>query len=116
MLHWQLCGRSRILTNKSWLFFPAWRKLPIPHTVITLLHKMVPEFELKGWLNVAQSLWCRTGFKPLLPVLQNLATANCTTPLGCFAKYYAATAYLPAAVKLLNAAAVYDTKHGVLLP
>lgn len=66
--------------------------------------------------DITCCLGCRTAFKPLLPVLQKLATANCTIPLECFAKSYAATAYLPAATVLMNAAAVYGTKHGVLLP
>jgi hypothetical protein len=62
---------------------------------------------------------CRNAFTPLLPVLENASTTNCTlspNPAVCsFAQYYIQTAYLPAANVLLQAGAAYSSKHGVLL-
>ncbi len=59
---------------------------------------------------------CRTATSPFVPLLQALATTPCTTPVGCLAQYYAATAYVPLFAQLDKAAAVYETKHGVLYP
>ena len=62
------------------------------------------------------AILCRTATSPFVPVLQALATTPCTTPEGCLAQYYAATAYVPLFTQLDNAAAAYETKHGVLYP
>ena len=59
---------------------------------------------------------CRASLKPLLPALQALAAANCTTPQACAAKFYAATAYVPIIQQLQEAGAAYATRHGVLYP
>lgn len=53
---------------------------------------------------------------PLLPVLQGLATGNCTDPISCAAKFYTATGYLPIIQALQAAGAVWPTKHGILYP